>query len=264
MSKSNVISIQIGLPKSLGEKGAKDPMDRPWTTGFFKTPIEGKIFLTSTNLVGDGQADLKNHGGVEKAVLAYAAEHYPLWRNDLQLPDLPYGAFGENLTIVEQNESSVCIGDIYDLGEVVLHLNRRYHQYKQNESSVCIGDIYDLGEAQLQVSQPRQPCWKLSRRWRIRDLAMQVQKNGRTGWYFRVLKEGYIEANQTLTLKERPFPQWTIARANQVMHHDKKDKESAAELASCPLLASNWQETLSRRANKSIEPNSSSRLWGNK
>ena len=135
MNTPSVISIQVGLPKALGTKDAPNPMDRPWKTGFFKNPIEGKIWLGSTNLVGDGQADLENHGGVDKAVLAYAIEHYPIWRESLQLPELAYGAFGENLAIAEQNESSV-----------------------------CIGDIYDLGDAQLQVSQPRQPCWKLSRR----------------------------------------------------------------------------------------------------
>lgn len=234
MNTPHVISIQVGLPQTLGEKGASNPMDRPWTTGFFKSPIEGKIWLGSKNLQGDGQADLKNHGGVEKAVLAYAAEHYPIWRESWQIPDLPYSAFGENLTVVSSTESSV-----------------------------CIGDVYDLGEAKIQVSQPRQPCWKLSRRWQIRDLALQVQKNGRTGWYFRVLKEGNIEPNLPLILQDRPYSQWTVARANQIMHHEQNDRESAAELAACPLLASNWQQTLSRRANRSLNPDPAPRLWGN-
>lgn len=234
MNTPHVISIQVGLPQALGAKGASSPMDRPWTTGFFKNPIEGKIWLGSTNLVGDGQADLKNHGGAEKAVLAYAAEHYPAWRESLQLPDLPYGAFGENLTVASSTESSV-----------------------------CIGDIYNLGEAQIQISQPRQPCWKLSRRWRIRDLALQVQKNGRTGWYFRVLKKGNIEPNLPLILQNRPYPQWTVERANQIMHQEKSDRENAAKLAACPLLASNWQQTLSRRAKKSVNPDPAPRLWGN-
>ena len=233
MNAPSVISIQVGLPKDLGVKDAPDQMDRPWKTGFFKTPIEGKIWLGSTNLVGDGQADLENHGGVEKAVLAYSAEHYPIWRESLQLPELPHGAFGENLTIADQTESSV-----------------------------CIGDIYDLGDAQLQVSQPRQPCWKLSRRWRIRDLALQVQRNGRTGWYFRVLKEGEIEPGLSLILRDRPYPQWTVARANQIMHQGQNDKESAAELAACSLLAANWQQTLSRRAKISHSSDSSGRLFG--
>jgi MOSC domain-containing protein YiiM len=114
-------------------------------------------------------------GGVEKAVLAYAAEHYPSWRSPLNLPDLSYGAFGENFTVANQTEPSI-----------------------------CIGDIYDIGEAQVQASQPRQPCWKLSRRWRIRNLALQVQTTGQTGWYFRVLKEGIVAPGMELVLRDRP------------------------------------------------------------
>lgn len=214
-----VLSIQVGLPQTYGSEGAADPMDRPWSTGFFKTPIEGTVWVGETHLAGDGQADLENHGGREKAILAYAADHYSWWRSHLNLPDLPYGGFGENLTVAEQDENSVCVGDTYALGEV-----------------------------RLQVSQPRQPCWKLSRRWRIQDLAVQVQKNGRSGWYFRVLQPGYIEAGQPLVLQERPHPEWTIALANRVMHHQRSDRAAAAALAACPLLSDSWRDPLLRRA----------------
>ena len=229
-----VTSIQVGLPKTLGVEGASKPMNRPWTTGFLKKPVYDKIWVGSTNLTGDGQADLEHHGGSEKAVLAYSAEHYPAWREKLQIPDFSYGAFGENLTIVGQTEDSV-----------------------------CIGDIYELGEAKIQVSQPRQPCWRLSRRWQIRNLALQVQKIGLTGWYFRVLKEGYIEVNLPLILRERFYPQWTIQRANRIMHHEINNREDAAKLAACPLLALNWQKTLSLRANKAFSLDPTFRLWGN-
>ena len=106
-------SIQIGMPKTLGFEGAADTHDLPWTTGFFKSPIEGPVFVATTNLVGDGQADLINHGGIDKAVLAYSAENYPKWRDELNLLDMPCGAFGENLTIAGLSEESVCIGDIF-------------------------------------------------------------------------------------------------------------------------------------------------------
>src|SRR5271168_2378640 len=105
-------SIQVGAPKNYGCENAVDAHDKPWTTGFFKTPIEGRVFAGAMNLAGDGQADLKNHGGVDKAVLAYSADHYPKWRDELGMPDMPYGAFGENLTIAGLSEKSVCIGDI--------------------------------------------------------------------------------------------------------------------------------------------------------
>src|SRR5262245_35397589 len=99
MSSPVLVSIQVGLPKSYGRAAAEDPMDRPWQTGFFKQPVDGPSWLGRTNLVGDGQADLVNHGGEDKAVLCYAASHYPEWRDELARPDLPYGAFGENFTI---------------------------------------------------------------------------------------------------------------------------------------------------------------------
>ena len=214
----HITSIQVGLPQSFGVQGADEPMDRPWVTGFFKEPVQGEIWLGQTNLVGDGQADLKNHGGVDKAVLAYAAAHYPYWQEQLDLLSLPYGAFGENFTVVGQSEASV-----------------------------CIGDIYTVGDAQVQVSQPRQPCWKLSRRWRIPDLAQQVKAVGRTGWYFRVIKEGTVEPGLELVLSDRFYPEWTVERANLVMHQERSNRQAAVELASCPLLATDWQKVLMRR-----------------
>lgn len=231
--KQQIASIQVGLPQSLGSKNSSDSMNRPWTTGFFKDPIQGTIWLGRTHLSGDGQADLKHHGGTEKAVLAYAAQHYYYWRENLDLPHLPHGAFGENFTVAGQSEDSVCIGDTYEIGDV-----------------------------KVQVSQPRQPCWKLSRRWRIKNLAQQVQKMGFTGWYFRVLQEGIVAPGLELVLCDRPYPQWTIARANRIMHHEQDNRAAAAELARCSFLAPNWQRTLLQRVNKNVEPDSNSRLYG--
>lgn len=117
----------------------------------------------------------------------------------------------------------------------------------QTEATVCIGDIYAVGDARVQVSQPRQPCWKLSRRWRRADLALQVKANGRTGWYFRVLQMGLVQSGLAVSLCDRRFPQWTIACANRIRHHELNDRAAAAELAQCPLLSSNWQAKLLKR-----------------
>ncbi len=231
--KQQIASIQIGLPQSLGVEDAPNPMERPWSTGFFKEPIKEAIWLGRTNLVGDGQADLNHHGGREKAVLAYSATHYPYWRKTLNLPDLPCGAFGENFTVVGQTEASV-----------------------------CVGDIYAVGDAWVQVSQPRQPCWKLSRRWQILDLARQVQAVGRTGWYFRVLQEGKVEPGLELILRDRPYAQWTIERANSIMHHELNNREAAAGLANCSLLAPRWRQTLLRRVTENAKVDSKNRLEG--
>lgn len=225
-------SIQVGQPQQYGEEGATDPMDRAWTTGFFKEPVNGSLWLGTTNLEGDGQADLVHHGGPDKAVLVYSAEHYPDWRKSLNKPLLPFGAFGENFTIKGLNETDVCIGDTWQVGEAV-----------------------------VQVSQPRQPCWKLARRWRIKTLALQVQQTGRTGWYYRVLTQGVVAAGMRMVLQERPHPEWTIEVANRVIHFDKDDLRLARELASIPPLSESWRTTLARRADKQ-EPDPKKRLIG--
>ena len=210
-----LLSIQVGLPRTIGIEGAADPMDRPWTSGFFKGPVAGPVRLRRLGVEGDGQADHVNHGGPDKAALLYAAGHYPGWREELGIAEMPFGAFGENLTIAGMAEPDA-----------------------------CIGDTYAIGPARVQVSQPRQPCWKLARRWRLKDLPARVVANGRSGWYVRVLEGGTIEAGMPVELLDRPNAEWTVARAAHVMHHQKKDREAAAALAACPLLSDEWREPL--------------------
>lgn len=218
---ATLYSVQVGMPRSYGSEDAFDPHDKPWMTGFFKTPVEGPVFVGSTNLVGDGQADLKNHGGVDKAVLAYSGDHYPKWRDELRMPEMPCGAFGENLTIAGLSEQSVCIGDLFRVGEVL-----------------------------FEVSQPRQPCWKLARRWRMHELTGLVVNNGRSGWYLRVLSEGLVEAGMPVTLIERPNPSWPISRANEILHHRRTDLALTLELADVPGLADSWVGELRERAER--------------
>jgi len=218
---ANLYSIQVGMPKSYGVEGAVDTHDIPWTTGFFKTPIKGRAFVGTMNVAGDGQADLENHGGADKAVLAYSADHYPKWRDELRIPEISCGAFGENLTISGLSEDSVCIGDIFHVGTVT-----------------------------FEVSQPRQPCWKLARRWRMHELLGLVVRNGRSGWYLRVLEQGWIEAEMPVMLIERPNPAWSIARANKILHHCRTDLPLALELAAVPRLANSWVEELRERAER--------------
>lgn len=199
-------SIQVGKPTthtdSVGE----------WTTGFFKEPIQGPAEVGSLGIDGDGQADLKHHGGVDKALLAYSANHYPCWKEELEF-DFPYGAFAENLSIENLSEQNVCIGDHWKIGKTV-----------------------------LEVSQPRKPCWKLSRRWGNNSLPKHVVRTGRSGWYLRVLDGGTIEQGDKVILQSRPQPNWTIARANGVMYGtDRKERE---ELSQVPELAADWQHEL--------------------
>ncbi|MEO6423020.1 MAG: MOSC domain-containing protein [Candidatus Nitrotoga sp.] len=225
-----LLSIQVGMPKTLGTPNASDSMDQEWKTGFFKERVSGPVWVGTTNLAGDGQADLSKHGGLDKAINVYPFEHYAFWLNDLAFKELPNGAFGENLTV-----SGI------------------------QETEACIGDVYELGDALVQLSQPRQPCWKLSRRWRIQDLVARVVHAGKTGWYFRVLREGYIQAGAEMVLIERPYPQWTVETANNIMRNRKESYVAAQALADCPALSGSWKLTLSRTTSTEVAADTSAR-----
>ena len=232
MSMPSIHSLQVGMPKDHGTEGAEDPMEKPWRTGFYKDPVEGAVYLGRTNLDGDGQANLRHHGGPDKAVCVYPTARYPHWRGRLDR-ELPFGAFGENFSLDGTDEEAA-----------------------------CIGDVYTVGEARVEVSQPRSPCWKLARRWKEKQLAVWFQETGFTGWYLRVLKEGYVETGQALTLEKRPYPEWTIMRANEVRYHEKKDKELAARLAGCEALGASWRKKLRLRAERDFQPDEIKRLLG--
>ncbi len=213
-----IVQLQVGLPRTLGRADAADPLDREWTTGYFKAPVAGGLAVGVLGIAGDGQGDTVHHGGPDKAINVYPVEHHAAWAAELGIAPGP-GDFGENLST-----RGLC------------------------EEDVCIGDIFQIGDLRLQVTQPRQPCWKLSRRWRIKDMAARMERNGRTGWYFRVLEPGMIAAGNALVLIERPAPAWTIARANAIMHRRKDDAALALELAACPGLSTSWQKSLKLRA----------------
>src|ERR1043166_1342281 len=113
-----VLTVQVGMP------ARRDSDTGPWFTGIFKSRVDGPVTLNKRNLAGDAQADLRVHGGPNKAVMAYSAENYPLWRTELALTEeqFPFGAFGENLTITGLHEELVCIGDIQQIGTATLQV----------------------------------------------------------------------------------------------------------------------------------------------
>jgi MOSC domain-containing protein YiiM len=206
-----LLSIQVGLPAV-----HRDPNEpKSWRTAFWKAPVPGPVWLGKTNLAGDGQAALGIHGGPDKAVLGYAAIHYPLWRAELDWPDIPFGAFAENFTLDELTEDTVCLGDVYAVGAAI-----------------------------VQVSQPRSPCFKIAKRWRRPDLTERVELTGRTGWYHRVLQEGLVEAGQPVTLLERPNPEWPIARVAATARNRKLERAAAAEVRALPELSATWRQGL--------------------
>lgn len=205
-------AVLCGQPRPLGLKGH--------LSGIAKARVEGPYRVTRLGLMGDAQADLKHHGGPEKALHHYPFDHYADWRHEIggnDLLDAP-GAFGENLSTSGWTEHTV-----------------------------HIGDIVGFGSARLQVSQGRQPCWKLNVRFGRTDLAYRTQTTGRTGWYYRVLEEGTAEPSDPLILIERPRPQWPLARLSALLYHRKDHYEELAAMAEIPELAEGWRTLAARR-----------------
>lgn len=133
------------------------------STSIFKTPVEGIVAVRGHNIEGDRQADLRVHGGPYKAVYLYPSEHYPFWTQELDVSELPFGAFGENLTTIGLSEDEICIGDRFRVGTAI-----------------------------LQVTQPRMPCFKLGLRFGRPDMVKRFWQNGLPGIYFSIVQEGEV------------------------------------------------------------------------
>jgi MOSC domain-containing protein YiiM len=213
-----LISIQVGMPQTYSDPTYRDSERRVWSSAIFKSAVHGPRRAGPHGLDGDGQQDTRVHGGPDKAILAYSADHYPRWKEILQRPEIDAGGFGENLTIAGLTEQTVCLGDEWDIGNV-----------------------------RLQVSQPRQPCWKLGRRWQIPELPKYVIQRGWSGWYCRVLTGGEIEAGQELQLVHRPWPEWTIHRLSTALYDRTFPLEDLQKLLTIPELSAAWRKDLSRR-----------------
>ena len=190
------------------------------SSGIAKTPVAGPLWLGAEGFQGDAQADRRVHGGPEKAVHHYARDHYADWRAELgPLPvlDAP-GAFGENLSGVGMTEGEVAVGDVFRLGGAI-----------------------------LQVSQGRQPCWKLNHRFGVPDMARRVQGSGRTGWYYRVLQPGRVAPGDELLLLDRLAPDWTLRRLWHAMYVDRLNREALEGIAGLEVLAEGWRRYAVRR-----------------
>lgn len=191
-------------------------------SGIDKHPVVGRVFVGRAGLTGDAQGDRKHHGGPDKALHHYAFEHYAHWIDAIGHRDVlgRPGAFGENLST-----------------------------HGITESDVAIGDIFKLGDAVIQVSQGRQPCWKLNTRFDAPNMALQVQQTGFTGWYYRVIEDGVVEAGDALLLQDRASPDWTIRRAWRVLYVDTMNLDELAAMAALPHLPESWRGHAQKRLN---------------
>lgn len=224
-------ALLAGKVRPFGPKGVPSGID--------KTAVPGLARVTMVGLDIDEQGDPKHHGGPEKALHHYPRDHYAGWRGDLaeqgaHLAMLDQaGAFGENLSTTGLTEADV-----------------------------CIGDRYRLGTALVEVSQARQPCWKLNHRFGFAGMSRAVQGSGRTGWYYRVIEEGEVAAGDHLVLVARPYPQWSLQRLLHVLYVDRLNLDALSEIAELPPLAESWRKLARQRVANQIVEDMEKRLAG--
>ena len=200
--------------------GQVTPYTRPDTfSAVHKLPRRGKLHVDGEGIVGDEHGDPRVHGGADKAIHHYPYDHYRYWLSvygEHPLLETP-GAFGENISSVGLTEADVCLGDIISCGSTL-----------------------------LQITQTRQPCWKMNDRLGDATTARHMQDSGRVGWYYRVLQAGMIEAGDEMTLVDRLHPEWSLHKVLQLLYHDTLNVEALTTLQRLSLPPS-WQKLIRNR-----------------
>lgn len=201
--------------------GRAVPFGRGEESAIAKSPLDGRVFVGRLGILGDEQANRVYHGGPDKALHHYPFDHYARWaaeRPDSALAQA--GAFGENISTHDLTEDEVCIGDRFRIGSVL-----------------------------VEVSQARKPCWKQGHRLDWAALPKLMVTEGRSGWYYRVIEEGGIEAGDILTLQDRPHPEWTARRVFDLIVAGKHGDDKAAfrALADMDVLFDGWRKIAADR-----------------
>ena len=212
-----IISTNIGESRIIRWNG-KDVQ-----TGIFKFPVNEPIFLGNEDVEKDNVVDRRYHGGVDKACYLYSADHYKYWQNLYPNLEMPFGIFGENLTVEG------------------LH-----------EAEVNIGDIYKIGDAVVQATQPRQPCFKLEFRFNDRNIVRQFIDSGFAGVYVRVIENGNVKTGDSMELLERKNS-LSIQKVYELIYTDKFQKEAVLQIVNDPFIAASCRRDLMKRWGSEIE-----------
>ncbi len=207
-------TVCVSLPREVPDG------TRTVITSIFKQPVEGPVRVLAERMEGDGQADLVHHGGADKAVYAYAHQHYAWWEHALGRAGLAHGQFGENLTI-----------DGLD------------------EDGLCLGDQLAIGSALFTVTQPRVPCFKLGLRFGDRSMPKQFADSLRTGMYLRVLQTGVVTAGDTVALTARGRGNITVRRlfAAWLKPNDTEALGVLKRALDVPELSLAWRGSIEQR-----------------
>ena len=214
-----LLSVNVALPREFFQEG------RLIRTAIFKNPVSGPVRVNALNIEGDHQADLTVHGGPSKAIYVYPSEHYAFWRKELPEVEFPWGSFGENLTTEGLLEKELNIGD---------HL--------------CVGSV------ELVVTEPRLPCYKLGAKFNRDDMVKRFLKSRRTGFYCAVLREGTINAGDTIQLLSRDQNHITVADITRLYAFDKSDHAAMRRAIEVSALSESWRGYFRGRIEKIGKP----------
>ncbi|MDH3442286.1 MAG: MOSC domain-containing protein [Deltaproteobacteria bacterium] len=207
-----LLSVNVSLPREI------ESNRKMVTTSIFKEPVNGRVRLRSMSLQGDGQADLKGHGGVNRAVYVYTMENYDFWKKELQRDDFFFGQFGENFTV-----------------DGML------------EDQIHVGDVFRVGGALIQVTQPRIPCFKLGIRMNMARFPKLFLASGRVGFYIRVLEEGEVGAGDLIHRVRTDPNRMTVREINNLLYFDATNIEDARRALAIDALSAGWRESFKER-----------------
>ena len=213
---SNVLYVKVGKVSTTKLENNKR---NELVSGIKKYPVS-KAYLTKTGFKEDEQGDLLHHGGENKALFLFSSITYKkinsYFNNSFDMTDMAY--FGENLIL-----SNIC------------------------EEDICIGDILKIGQTKVQVTQARQPCWKLSANTNQKEMTKFIFDSGLTGWYAKVLEEGFICQNDEVILEKRVNPTLNIKKLNELIINPMSDESLTIEALNCKELGKAFFESLSKR-----------------
>ena len=209
--KYKIKEIYAGSESELKKK------NKTYKTSYKKQPIIASQFVNKEGLEEDNQSDKSCHGGEQRALCVFTQGSYDFFKNEHNI-ELPSCALGENITLLDCDDKDICLGDRFSCGEVI-----------------------------FEVSQPRQPCWIISSILGIKNLTALIVKEGRSGFYLRVIKEGKISKDDVFTLISRKYENLNIEYINKCYYNAKDNQENIKEILEVPELSPFYKEDLQKR-----------------
>lgn len=245
MATATIALLMVGRKQTLTPDGE--------LSAIRKDPVSGALSVTAEGPEGDEHA-YHGHGGPDKAILQFSVERYEEYRRRFESfsadPAGPRRGFGENISAPGMSEENVCIGDRYRIGPP--------------------GGLGDGGEPHgrsrrgivVEVTGPRQPCWKLGYNSGVRELPKIMQDEGSPGWYYRVLEEGSIAPGDEIHLLERPYPDWSVAAFTRRFYGTPLDRQFLADAGELAPLSGELKAVLGARSRSGSVEEWDARLYG--